>query len=101
MDELQNIHPHIYKNFQNGLSCARRSDRFWAGLYTFRMIEQVLMRSVKTSDELIGGKGVRDAAACLVDVNDAMQTVTGVRYSHVLQQCHICTCVSIIRKKSE
>ena len=51
------------------------------------------MRSVKTSDEL-----TRDAATCLVDVNDAMQTATGVRDSHVLQQCHICTYVTTINK---
>ena len=41
---------------------------------------------------------LRDVAACLVDVNDAMQTVTGVRYAHVLQQCHICTYVTTTRK---
>ena len=60
MNELQNIHPHIYKNFQNGLHCAQRSDRFWAGLSTFWMIEQVLMRSVKTIDELTPGKGLSE-----------------------------------------
>ena len=60
MNELQNIQPHIYKNFQNGLHCTRRSDRFWAGLSTFWMIEQALLRSVKTSDELTRGKGLSE-----------------------------------------
>ena len=95
MNELQNIHPHIYKNFQNGLHRARRCDRFWAGLSTDLMIEQVLMRSVKTSGGLTRGKGLSETQrlvwlmsmpAC-AEVNDAMQTLAGVRYSHVLQQC--------------
>ena len=73
MNELQNIHRHIYKNFQNGLHSARTSDRFRAVLSTDFMIEQDLMRSVKTSVKTRGGL-----------------TLTGVRYSHVLQQCYIC-----------
>lgn len=105
MNELQKIHPHIYKNFQNGLHCARRSDRFWAGLSTDLMIEQVLMRSVKTSGGLTRGKGFSETQrlvwlmsipAC-AEVNDAMQTLTGVRYSHVLQHCYICIYVTTIR----
>ena len=92
MNELQNTHPNIYKNFQNGLHCARRSDRFWAGFSTDLMIEQVLMRSVKTSGGLTRGKGLSETQrlvwlmsmpAC-AEVNDAMQTLTGVRYSPCL-----------------
>ena len=52
MNELQNIHLHIYKNFQNGLHCAQRSDPFWAGLSTDFMTEQFLMRRVKMSGGL-------------------------------------------------
>ena len=96
MNELQNIHPHIYKNFQNGLHGARRSDRFRAVLSTDFMIEQDLMRSVKTSGGLTQGKVFSEThrlvwltsmPAC-TEVTDAMQTLTGVRYSHVLQQCY-------------
>ena len=32
MNEFQYTHPNIYKNFQNGLHCIRRSNCFWAGL---------------------------------------------------------------------
>ena len=98
MNELQNIHPHIYKSFQNGLHGARRSDRFRAVLSTDFMIEQDLMSSVKTSGGLTQGKVFSEThrlvwltsmSAC-TEVTDAMQTLTGVRYSHVLQQCYIC-----------
>ena len=92
INELQNTHPNIYKNVQNGLHCARRSDRFWAELSTDLMIEQVLMHSVKTSGGLTRGKGLSETQrlvwlmsmpAC-TEVNDAMQTLTGVRYSPCL-----------------
>ena len=49
-----------FKNFQNGLHCARRRDCFWAGLSTDWMIEQVLTRSVNTSGDLTGGKGLSE-----------------------------------------
>jgi len=55
INELQNIYQHIYKIFQNGVHCARRGDRFWAGLSTDWMIEQVLMRSVRMSYGLAQG----------------------------------------------
>ena len=95
MNELQNIHPHIYKNFQNGLHCARRSDSFWVGLSTDLMIEQILMHSVKTSGGWTQGKGLSETQRLVwlmsmpvcAEVNNAMHTLTGVRYSHVLQQC--------------
>ena len=42
----------VYTAFQNGFHIMRRSDRFWAGISTVMMIEQVLMRSLKTSGVL-------------------------------------------------
>ena len=48
--ELPETHPHIYEHvFQKGLHVVRRSDRMWAGLSTDLVIEQVLMRSLKTT----------------------------------------------------
>ena len=92
INELQNTHQNIYKNFQNGLHCARRRDCFLAGLSTDLMIEQVLMRSVKTSGGLTQGKGLAETQRLVLlmsmpacaEGNDAMQTLTGVRYSPCL-----------------
>ena len=39
---------------------ARRSDRFWGGLSTDLVIEQVLMRSLKTSGGLTRGRGMTE-----------------------------------------
>lgn len=87
MNDLKDKHPTIYKEFQSGMHVARRSDRFWAGLSTDLMIEQVLMRSAKTSGGLTRGKGFTETQrivwlmsmpAC-AEINDAMQTLTDVR----------------------
>ena len=49
---LPNDHPVVHQHFVEGLQVARRNDRAWAGLLTDLMIEQVLMRSMKTSGGL-------------------------------------------------
>ena len=67
----------------------RRSDRYWAGLSLDLIIEQVLMRSLKTSGGLTRKRGMTDQQhltwllskpAC-ADVNCAMQRLTGVSYN--------------------
>ena len=49
MANLPNDHPVVHQHFVEGIHVARRSDHAWAGLSTDLMIEQVLMRSMKTS----------------------------------------------------
>ena len=56
MSHLQEDHPEVYQHFQDGLHVIRRSDRYWAGLSSNLVIEQVLMRSMKTSGALTRGR---------------------------------------------
>ena len=87
MSNLQEMHPYVYAKFQEGYHVLRRSDRFWAGLSTVLAIEQVLMRSLKTTGGLTRGRGMTEhqrtvlllsTPAC-AEVNRAMQ-VTNVTY---------------------
>jgi len=55
---LQNTHPHLCEQFINGLLIVRRSGRVWAGLFCDLIIEQALMRSLKTSGSLTRGRGM-------------------------------------------
>ena len=55
MSNLQYDHPDVYQHFQDGLHVIRRSDRYWAGLSSDLVIEQVLMRSMKTNGDLTQG----------------------------------------------
>lgn len=88
MFSLEEEHYDVYNSFQNGHHVIRRSDRYWSGLSTDLIIEQVLMRSVKSRGGLTRGRGMSETQrlvwllsmpAC-AQVNIAMQTLTGVQY---------------------
>ena len=58
MDKLHETHPE--RPSDQGLHVVRRSDRFWAGLSPDLVIEQVLMRSMKTSGGLTRRRGMTE-----------------------------------------
>ena len=60
MQDLQRTHPDVHSRFMEGFHVARRSHRFWAGLSTDLLIEQVLMRSVKKNGGLTRGRGMSE-----------------------------------------
>ena len=43
MQDLQKTKPSVYNSFVDGLHVVRCSDRFWAGLSTDLIIEQVIL----------------------------------------------------------
>ena len=84
MLELEEKHPDIHTCFMSGYHVVRRSDRYWAGLSSDLVIEQTLMRSMKTSGGLTHGRGVDESQrtqwvlsmpACS-SINAAMQELT-------------------------
>ncbi|CAG2256238.1 unnamed protein product [Mytilus edulis] len=88
MQNLESDHPDIHAHFMNGKHVVRRSDRFWAGLSTDLVIEQVLMRSVKSTGGLTRGRGMGEvqrtlwllSIPTLAEYNHAMQQLTGTGY---------------------
>ena len=71
----------LYQKLIDGFHVVRRSDRKWAGLSTDLVIEQVLMRSMKTSGGL--RKGLRNImngvhANDTVNVDDAKDIGQGI-----------------------
>ena len=89
MSHLQDDHPEVYQHFQDGLHVIRRSDRYWANLPSDLVIEQVLMRSLKTNGGLTRGRGMTEQQrlvwslsmpAC-GEMNKTMQELTGVSYN--------------------
>ncbi len=89
MLELEETHPHVYNGFCQGLHVIRRTDRLWAGLSSDFIIEQCLMRSMKTSGGLTRGRGINQLQRdvwCLsmpatASISQAMQEFTSVRYT--------------------
>ena len=66
MLELETTYPWAYKNFsEHGYHTVRRSDRFWAGLWTDFVSEQVLMRGLKSRGGLTRGRSVSESVRLL------------------------------------
>ena len=57
---LQSEHPDVYQELIDGFHVVRRSDRKWAGLSTDLGIEQVLMRTIKTSEDSTKRRGMTE-----------------------------------------
>ena len=79
----------MFTRTSNSGNVIRRSDRYWAGLSSDLVIEQVLMRSVKTTGSLTRGRGLTETQrlvwllsmpAC-AEVNGALQDLTAVTYN--------------------
>ena len=88
MSKLSDTHQDVYELFMRGFHPIRRSDREWAGLSTDLVIEQELMRSVKTSGGLTRGSRmseiqrhiwVMSRPAC-AQINAAIQDLTGIKH---------------------
>ena len=85
---LPETHPDAHRKFMEGYHVVRRSDRFWAGLSTVLIIEQVLMRSIKTHGGLTRGKGMTEnqrlvwvlSMPVCASINETIQQFSGVSY---------------------
>ena len=93
MLQLWDNNRRVYEAFMSGFHVIRRSDRYWAGLSSNLVIEQVLMRSVKTKGGITRGKGMSECQraqwllimpACAA-INVAMQTFSGTDFHTSLQ----------------
>lgn len=88
MLELHNTHPDVYIIFKNGGHVVRRSNGNWAGLAPDMVIEQCLMRALKTNGGLTRGGGMSEMQRMMwllsmpvySEYNQAMQSFTNVSY---------------------
>lgn len=89
MLELPNRYPSLYRDFaENGYHTVRRSDKFWAGLWSDLIIEQVLMRSLKARGGMTRGRGLSESVRVLwtnsmhrcASVHNAMSNLTGMQH---------------------
>jgi len=105
MSDMHATNPSVHKHFMNGLHAVRRSDRYWAGLSPDLVIEQVLMRSLKTTGGLTRGSGMTETQRIVWalsrpvcgEVNNAMQRLTSVGYTTSEQHKDL----SMARKKRD
>ena len=86
MLKLPETNPEVHHKFEEGYHVVRRSNRYWAGLSIDHIIEQVLMRSVKTHGGLTRGKGMTETQCLLwvlsmpacANINESMQKYTSI-----------------------
>ena len=85
MLELKTTHRWVYEQFSQGYHTVRRTDKFWAGLWADLIIEQVMMRSIKSNGGLTRGRGIAESTRQLwigsihrtADIHNAMSSLTG------------------------
>ena len=56
MFKLEQKNPEVSQWFITSYHVARRRDRYWAGLFTDLIIEQILMRNMKSVGGLTHGR---------------------------------------------
>ena len=61
MKSLQEHHPWLFEQFTKGEHAVMRSNHSWAGLWSDLVIEQTLMRSVKSKGGLTRGRGMNES----------------------------------------
>ncbi|KAG7168439.1 hypothetical protein Hamer_G002487 [Homarus americanus] len=89
MCQLEARHPDVYDKFSRGFHVIRRSNQCWAGLSSDLMIEQTLMRSLKSSGGLTHGSGMTEEMRALwtmsipitSEYNNAMQEFNDLTYT--------------------
>lgn len=68
-----------YEQFvTNGFFTVRRKDKFWSGTWSDMVIEQSLMRQIKTRGGLCQGKGVSDASLA--------KWIAGIPFCHLISE---------------
>ena len=100
MRELKTKYPFVYQCFkEKGYHTVRRSDKYWAGLWTDLTIEQVLMRSTKSRGGITRGRGISESVRLVwlgsmhrrAGVHDAMASLTKLNWVSSEQHVELAT----------
>ena len=86
MKSLQEDHPWLFEQFTKGEHAVKRSNNSWAGLWSDLVIDQTLMRSVKSRGGLTRGRGINESVQHMwvltsnysASMHDAMTNLTGI-----------------------
>ena len=99
MFNLHADHPWLFEQFCNGFHSIRRTDRFWAGLWSDLVIEQFMIRSIKNRGGLTRGRGMAESTRDLWvgtmhkcgEVHYTMEPVTRQRHQSSEQHVEMST----------
>lgn len=82
MSQLKVRNRDLFDQFKHGCHVIRRTNQFWAGLTADLVIEQSLMRSLKTPGGLTRGSGMSAEQRALW----TMSTPISAEYNYVMQE---------------
>lgn len=107
MNALEAENHEVFQKFMCGYHVIRRSDKFWAGLGCDLVIEQTLMRSLKSIGGLTRGsrmsehkRAIWTSSPVSSSYNHAMQNIFGMEYT-TSEQHKEATTARIIRDKDD
>lgn len=86
MKDLETRNPVVFKKFQDGFHVIRRTDQFWAGLGADLVIEQTLMRSLKSTGGLTRGSHMTEEQRALWTLSSPVCS----EYNSALQDFNHC-----------
>jgi hypothetical protein len=89
MQDLPQTHPWLHNKFANGYHAVRRSDRLWGALSTDLLIEQVMMKALKSRGGLTHGRGMTESVRLLwvrsmhkcASIHNAISLLTGAEHN--------------------
>ena len=90
MSSLEQTHPAVYHMFaEKSYHTVRQNDRFWSGNWSDIVIEQDMMRSLKTSGGLTRGGGMTESSRSqwvattheFANIHDQMTEITNTQTS--------------------
>lgn len=81
IQNLEKNNPTVFRMFKEGFHVIRRSDKFWAGLGSDLVIEQTLMRSLKSTGGLTRGSGMTEEQRSLWTLSSPVSS----EYSYAMQ----------------
>ena len=82
---LSEKHPWLHEQVENEKHAVRRSQRYWEGVWSDLVLEQILMRPVKSTGGLTRGRGMQEVTrylwasslSHLASINNAMELLAG------------------------
>ena len=85
MSNVEEKHPDVYRKFLDGFHVVRRCNQCWAGLSSDLVIEQTLMRSLKSTGGLTRGSGMNEDMRNLWTLSAPVTSCDCRQYNSVMQ----------------
>ena len=88
MYALKDDNPEVHQKFQSGFHVIRRSSQYWAGLGSDLVIEQTLMRSLKSQGGLTRGSGMSEHQRTVWAMSSTVSSAYNLAMQELTASCY-------------